>query len=443
MLKIRGEPANNLGESVMAHIVVLGAGLGGAIMAYEMKEQMRSQDTITVVTKDPKYHFVPSNPWVAVNWRSRDDVEIDLTPVMKRNGINFIVSAAEKLLPDENKMILENGQTIDYDFLIIATGPELAFDEMEGLGPDANTQSVCHVDHAVQAGKAFDEFCKDPGPIIVGAVQGASCYGPAYEFAFILETELRRRKIRDKVAITYVTPEPYVGHLGLDGVGNTKGLLEGAMRDKHIKWMTNTRVEKIEPGLMHVETLNMDGSSAGTGELPFKFSMLLPAFRGIKPLMGLEGLVNPRGFVIVDKHQRNPKYNNVFSVGVCVAIPPVGPTPLPVGVPKTGFMIESMVTATAQNIGQILRNGEPTHQGTWNAVCLADFGDSGIAFVAQPQIPPRNVNWSSEGKWVHMAKIGFEKYFMGKMRRGKSEPFYEKLAMEMMGINKLKKVVED
>ncbi|HHS81945.1 MAG TPA: NAD(P)/FAD-dependent oxidoreductase [Devosia sp.] len=427
----------------MAHIVVLGAGLGGAIMAYEMKEEIRSEDTITVVTKDPKYHFVPSNPWVAVNWRSRDDVEIDLAPVMARNGINFIVSAAEKIMPDDNKMILENGQTIDYDFLIIATGPELAFDELDGLGPDANTQSICHVDHAVQAGKAFDEFCKDPGPIVVGAVQGASCYGPAYEFAFILETELRRRKIRDKVAITYVTPEPYVGHLGLDGVGDTKGLLEGAMRDKHIKWMTNTKVNRIEPGLMHVETLNDDGSSAGTAELPFKFSMMLPAFRGIAPLMGLEGLVNPRGFVIVDKHQRNPRYPNVFSVGVCVAIPPVGPTPLPVGVPKTGFMIESMVTATAQNIGQVLRGKEPTHQGTWNAVCLADFGDSGIAFVAQPQIPPRNVNWSSEGKWVHMAKIGFEKYFMGKMRRGKSEPFYEKLAMDMMGINKLKKVVED
>ena len=53
----------------MAHIVILGAGLGGAIMAYEMKEKMRPEDTITVITKDPIYHFVPSNPWVAVNWR--------------------------------------------------------------------------------------------------------------------------------------------------------------------------------------------------------------------------------------------------------------------------------------------------------------------------------------------------------------------------------------
>jgi sulfide:quinone oxidoreductase len=85
-------------------------------------------------------------------------------------------------------------------------------------------------------------------------------------------------------------------------------------------------------------------------------------------------------------------------------------------------MIESMVTATAQNIGLLLRGEEPRHQATWNAVCLADFGDSGVAFVAQPQIPPRNVNWSSSGKWVHGAKIGFEKYFLRKVRQGKAGP---------------------
>ncbi len=426
----------------MAHIVVMGAGLGGAIMAYEMKDELRKGDKLTVVTKDPKYHFVPSNPWVAVNWRSRKDIEIDLAPVMKRRGIDFIPTAVEKVEPDNNRLELIDGKIIEYDFLIIATGPELAFDEVEGLGPEGNTQSICHVDHAVEAGKAFDEFCKDPGPLVVGAAQGASCYGPAYEFTFILETELRRRKIRDQVPITYITPEPYIGHLGLDGVGDTKNLIESAMRDKHIKWMTNTKINKVDPDVMHVETMNPDGTSLSTSEVPFKYSMMLPAFRGIKPLMGIDGLVNPRGFVIVDKHQMNPKFNNIFSVGVCIAIPPMGATALPVGVPKTGFMIESMVTATAKNIGQILRDQQPSHEGSWNAVCLADFGDDGIAFIAQPQMPPRNVNWSSEGKWVHMAKVGFEKYFIRKMRRGKSEPFYEKLALDIMGINKLKEIAK-
>ncbi len=424
----------------MAHIVVLGAGLGGSIMAYELKDQIRPEDTITVVTKDPKYHFVPSNPWLAVGWRERKDIEVDLAPTMAKKGIAFKTVAAEKLHPEENRIALADGTSVSYDYLVIATGPELAFDEIEGFGPEGHTQSVCHAEHAEKAKLAFDEFCKNPGPIVVGAVQGASCYGPAYEFTFILETALRRAKIRDKVPMTFITSEPYVGHLGLDGVGDTKGLLESEMRGKHIKWMTSTRVKKVEAGKMMVEEIADDGSVKAEKELPFGYAMMLPAFRGIKALQGIEGLSNPRGFTIVDEHQRNPKYKNIFAVGVCVAIPPMGPTPVPCGVPKTGFMIESMVTATAHNIGEILRGKEPSNVGTWNAVCLADFGDGGIAFVAQPQIPPRNVNWSASGKWVHLAKIGFEKYFLHKVRKGTSEPYYEKAAMGMLGINKLKAV---
>jgi len=423
----------------MAHVVVLGAGLGGAIMAYELKDQLRKEDKVTVVTKDPKYHFVPSNPWIAVGWRDREDITVDLAPTMAKKGIGFVPVAAEKLHPEENRIALVNGESVTYDYLVIATGPELAFDEIEGFGPHGGfTQSVCHIDHAEQAKLVFDELVKNPGPVIIGAAQGASCFGPAYEFLFILETALRRARVRDRVPMTFVTPEPYIGHLGLDGVGDTKGLLESEMRAKHIRWMTSTRVKRVEQGRMSVEEIAEDGSVKAEKDLPFAFAMMLPAFRGIKPVSGIDGLSNPRGFTIVDNHQQNPKYRNIFAVGVCVAIPPMGPTPVPCGVPKTGFMIESMVTATAHNIGNIVRGREPDRVGTWNAVCLADFGDGGVAFVAQPQIPPRNVNWSSSGKWVHMAKIGFEKYFIRKLRKGVSEPFYETLALRTLGIDKLK-----
>ena len=133
--------------------------------------------------------------------------------------------------PTENRIELADGTSVDYDYLVIATGPELAFDEIPGLGPDGHTQSICHVDHASNAKDAFEKLAANPGPVVVGAVQGASCFGPAYEFLFILETELRRRKLRDRVPMTFVTSEPYIGHLGLDGVGDTKGLLESEMRE--------------------------------------------------------------------------------------------------------------------------------------------------------------------------------------------------------------------
>ena len=424
----------------MSHVVIIGAGLGGVLMAYEMKAALGPGDELTVVNLGGTYSFVPSNPWAAVGWRQRAEISVDLAPVFAKQGIALRTEGARRVHPTENRVELTDGSSIEYDYLIIGTGPDLAFDEVPGLGPSGSTQSICHIDHAERAKPAVDALIKTGGPAIIGAVQGASCFGPAYEFAFILDTALRRAKARDRVPMTFVTPEPYIGHLGLDGVGDTKGLLESALREHHIKWITNARVTRVDAGKMFVEEVDDAGATKTTHELPFSFSMMLPAFRGIAAVRDIDGLTNPRGFILIDRHQRNPTFRNVFAIGVAVAIPPVGKTPLPVGVPKTGFMIELMVTATARNVATLISGKEPDAIATWNAVCLADFGDEGIAFVAQPQIPPRNVNWSSSGKWVHAAKIGFERYFLRKIRQGKSETFYERLALDALGIRKLKEI---
>ena len=421
-------------------IIVLGAGLGGTIAAYELRGKLKKRAEIMVVAESDDYWFVPSNPWVAVRWREPAAIRVHLPPIFADHGIGFTAVGAKRLHPTEKRIELRDGSSINYDYLVIATGPDHAYDEIPGFGPDGHTVSVCQTHHAAIAADKFDAFVLNPGPIIIGAVQGASCYGPAYEFAMILDTELRRRKIRDQVPMTFVTAEPYVGHLGLDGVGDTKGLLESEMRNRHIKWITSTRVTSVEVGMMHVEEVADGGVVTKKHDLPFAYAMLLPAFRGVPAIFGIDGLTNPRGFVLVDKHQRNPTFPEIFALGVCVAIPPTGPTPVPVGVPKTGFMIESMATAITMNLDAIIDGREPTAEATWNAICLADFGDDGVCFIAQPQIPPRNVNWSAQGKWVHLAKIAFEKYFLRKIRKGESEPFYEKLALELIGVHKLKEI---
>jgi len=421
----------------LADIVVLGAGLSGTLMAYELAPRIGPEDTLTLIGEGGTYSFVPSNPWVAVGWRGRDEVEVGLERVTAKRRIRFLPQGAKRLHAGENRIEMNGGTSVSYDYLIIATGPELAFDEIPGLGPDGYTQSVCRIDHALAARVAFDELAKSPGPVVVGAAQGASCFGPAYEFAMILDTELRRRRLRDKVPMTFVTPEPYVGHLGLDGVGDTKGMLESILRQRHVEWIPSARISSVGENRMTVDEVAENGTVRKTHELPFVYSMILPPFRGVAAVRGIEGLTNAKGFILVDEHQRNRAYPNVFAVGVCVAIPPVAQYPVPVGVPKTGFMIESMVTATAENIDAMLHGREPRSVATWNAVCLADFGIDGIVFVAQPQIPPRNVDWSAQGRWVHFAKIAYEKYFLRKIRTGKSEPFYECWALKLLGIRKI------
>src|SRR5579872_7358856 len=330
-------------------ILILGAGLGGSIAAFEIKHALSERADVTVVGEGPMFAFVPSNPWVAVGWRTPQAVQVDLRPVFERRHIGFEIGGAKRVVPTENRVELNDGRSLAYDYLVIATGPELAFDEIEGLGPQGFTQSICQIGHAEKAREAFEALARNPGPIVVGAVQGASCFGPAYEFAMILDTELRHRKVRDRVPMTFVTSEPYIGHLGLDGVGDTKGLLESEMRNRHIKWITNAKLTKVEAGVAHVEEVTEDGQLKATHALPFAFSMMLPAFRGVAAVRGVEGLTNPRGFILADKTQANPTYRNVFALGVSVAIAPTGKTPVPVGVPKTGFMIESMAAAITAN----------------------------------------------------------------------------------------------
>ncbi|AJI57558.1 pyridine nucleotide-disulfide oxidoreductase family protein [Francisella philomiragia] len=422
----------------MARIVIIGAGIGGIPMAYELKEAIGNDHEIILISKGDKFNFVPSNPWVMVNWRSREDVEFTISNYIEKAGINFVSDGVKKLYPDENKLVLFNDKEITYDYLIIATGPKLAFDEIEGMGPDLYSHSVCTVDHATKAASNWDKVLKKPGPVVVGAAQGASCFGPAYETALIMDTDLRKHNIREQTPITFVTSEPYLGHLGLAGVGDSPKLLEEEFKKRNISWICNAKITKIDAENIYVDEYDDNGSIKQQHTIRSIFNMILPSFKGIDAFASIEGLVNPKGFIIVDKHQANPKYPNIYSLGVCVAIPPVEKTIIPTGAPKTGYMIESMVTAIASNLKAVL-NGEEQHtQATLNAVCFADFGDGGVAFAAIPQFKPREHDWYYEGKLVHYAKVAFEKYYTYKVKHGVSEPFFEKIMMRMLGISKVK-----
>lgn len=424
----------------MANIAIIGAGIGGLPCAYEMREKLGKEHEITIINNRDYFQFTPSNPWVAVGWRSAREISVPLEPVLKKKGIKLIVDTVSELDAENSVVKFESSPPIKYDYLVITTGPKLAFDEVPGSGPAGHTSSICTTEHSLETYTDFQKILENPGPIVIGAMPFASCFGPAYEFVFIVDSELRKRKIRNKYPITFVTSEPYIGHLGLGGVGDSRGMLESDLRSHDIKYISNAKTTKIEPGKMYVDELDTNGEINKQHEIDFDFSMMLPAFKGVDAIANVDGLCNPRGFVLIDDNQRNPKYKNIYSAGVCVAIPPVEVTPVPTGAPKTGYMIETMATAIVHNIAHELRGEAPEKCGTWNAICLADMGDTGAAFVALPQIPPRNVTWFKKGKWVHQAKIGFEKYFIRKMRKGNTDSIFETFILKALGIKKLEDV---
>ncbi len=422
----------------MANIVVLGGGIGGVSAAYGLKEKLGNAHHVTLINSVNYFQFTPSNVWAGVGWRDRDAVTVSLEECLSKKHIDFISQSVNRIDAANNQLHLSDGKTVQYDYLVITTGAKLAFDEVPGAGPSNGfTHSVCTIDHAESTLAAYQAFLNDPGPVIIGTMPGASCFGPAYEFSFCVNSDLRDKKLRHKVPMTYVTSEPYIGHLGIGGVNDSKTMLESELRKSNINFITNAKVTKVEDGKMTVSELDSNGQLLKEHLLPFKFSMMIPAFKGVDAVAEVDGLCNPRGFVIVDEHQRSTKYPNIYSAGVCIAIPPVEATPVPTGVPKTGYMIETMVTAIVENIFSDIESKPLSAVASRGAICLADMGHRGIAFVAIPETPPRNVDWAKEGRWVHFAKAGYEKYFLYKVRHGLSEPVYEKYILKMLGINRL------
>jgi sulfide:quinone oxidoreductase len=266
----------------MAHIVVLGAGTGGMPAAYELREQLGGEHEVTMVNERDYFQFVPSNPWVAVGWRDRDTITFDIRPHLERKGINFVAKRCNQIDAGNSRLYFDDGETLAYDYLVVTTGPRLAFDEVEGSGPHkGNTHSVCTVDHAEKAYEGYKALLDDPGHVVIGAMPFASCFGPAYEFAFIMDADLRKRKLRDRVPMTFITSEPYIGHLGLGGVGDSQGMLESEMRAHDMKWITNAKVTRVEAGRMYVEEFDNAGHKIKDHEVEFKFSMMLPAFKAL------------------------------------------------------------------------------------------------------------------------------------------------------------------
>ncbi|MGL5587964.1 MAG: NAD(P)/FAD-dependent oxidoreductase, partial [Aeromonas veronii] len=184
----------------MATVIVIGAGLGGMSAAYELKAELGKQHEVILINDKPDFEFTPSNPWIAVQWRERKETSIPIEPHVKKKGIRFIHAALTELQPAAQQLTLSDGQTLRYDFLAICTGPALAFDEVTGAGPESGgTTSVCTLSHAEECRHSVSALVDEPGPVIVGAMPGASCFGPAYEYAFILDRHLRDKKVRKNV----------------------------------------------------------------------------------------------------------------------------------------------------------------------------------------------------------------------------------------------------
>ncbi|GAB4418337.1 MAG: FAD/NAD(P)-binding oxidoreductase [Thermodesulfovibrionales bacterium] len=392
----------------MAKIVILGGSFGGLTAAFELRRLLGKKADITLLCDIDRFIFIPALPWLAMGWRRPEEITLPLRETIVPKGIKFVHSAAGSIDPERSIVKTERGE-FPYDYLIISTGPYLAFDEVPGLGPETgHTECIFTLEQAERANRAWNRLLENPGPVVIGSVQGVSCFGPSYEYAFEIDTELRKRKMRHQVPIFFVTSEPYIGHFGIGGLGKSKRIMEDEFAERDIKVIVNQGVEEITSEDVRLK----DGT-----KLPFRLAMFAPAFKGVPAVAPLG---NPRGFIPVDKNYRHTKYKNIFTVGVAMAIAPPEQTPVPTGVPKTGYMTVKMARMASVTISAEIRNQKLPTPEELSVICLMDMGNTAAYMKAKPVLPPRQESLLKKSIWYRSLKVGFERYFLWKMKHGLS-----------------------
>ncbi|MDA8040217.1 MAG: FAD/NAD(P)-binding oxidoreductase [Actinomycetota bacterium] len=395
-------------------VVIVGGSFGGLTTAYELRRQLSPERAeITLVAKEERFTFVPSLTWVVTGSRTLPQISFGLARPLAAKQVHFAHGTVTGI-DTEAKVLTTTSGEHHYDFLVVATGHRSANEAVEGLGPfDGPGHSPMSPPEAEELAIAVRALLADPGPIVVGAAPGASCIGPAYELAFGLDHLLRRHKLRHLVPMSFVTPEPYLGHMGMGGAGKIRQLLEGELEERDISYRTSAAVTKITADAVDV---------AGERSIPSVLSIVIPPLAGVEAVATSPGLANPKGFIAVDAHYRHRSAVGVYAVGVAVALPPVGETPVPVNFPKTGHMTEQMAQIAASDIATRIAGAKP-RSFELSARCVLDMGNSGAYLAVDPVRPPRDkIPTVSEGPQWLLAKRVFEQAYLWHAKHGRRMP---------------------
>ena len=398
----------------MATILVIGGNFAGLTSALEVRRRLKDQaHRVVVISNRENFLFTPSLIWVPFREREIEDISLPLRPILESRGIEFALATATKILAQQSKVETTTG-TYDYDYLVIATGPSMDY-SLPGLGPKTGyTQCVCTPPDALAIRDLFDRFVEHPGPAVIGAAPGAGCTGAAYEFLFNFEYHLRKRGVRDRVDLTWITPEPFLGHFGIGGIKGATPMLHKFFDSLNIRYIENADLVEVTKDELRLR----DGVA-----LPFSFSMIMPPFLGQGVVRNSPGVGNEKGYVPVHDTYQHKTYPNIFAAGIAVDVPMPFATPVAIGVPKTGYPADEAGKTVGENIAKLINDNIDLKSRPFAKIpglCVMDAGHKEVIIVSNHLMKPREFAAIIPNPIYDEGKRLFEKYFLWKTKHGYS-----------------------
>ncbi|MDX1437083.1 MAG: FAD-dependent oxidoreductase [Anaerolineales bacterium] len=398
----------------MAKVIVIGGSYAGLTAVLELRRLLPADHSVTLVSARENFFFFPSLIWVIQGEREISDLSFPLQPVLDEAGVEFIHRRLTRIDPEDKIVDLDRGLTLDYDYLVIATGGEWEWDAVPGSQPkpEGHSVSMLSPQAAVTARQDWNAILTDPGPVTVGVALNAGLYGAAYELALNLDTALRKAGVREDVPITFITPEPFLGHLGHGGLGHSRQILESAFARQEILALTETQIKRVE-----AEAVFLAGRAGG---LPSKFTVIVPPYLGIQPVRETPDLADSKGLIPVDNHFRSLRYQNIYGVGTAIQLQPPDKTLLPCGVLVTGKVSAEMGRAAAANLAAEFGIGQPSSKSPIDlkSFYVLDSGSQGL-FMSLGSQSWLNLQVNLPGPWSHWAKLIAEDYQMWQLKSGR------------------------
>lgn len=380
-------------------ICILGGGTGGIVTANLLKKSLKNNAEVILIDKNPFHLFEPSMLWLLTSKRQPEQIKRNLNE-LERKGIKVINAEVEKIEPKSN-LIKIDGKEIKYDYLVTALGAQPNLTAIKGLKEAAI--NLYSIDGILEIKEQLKHFKSGEIVILIPSMP-YKCPAAPYEASFIINEQLLKNGLKDRVKISIYTFESLPMPTAGPQIGN---MIKDLLDSRGINYNTEIAIQEVNP--TNKEMIFKDGKRKKADLLitipPHKSSDV------VKEAL----LTNEAGWIAVDSKTLKTKYDNIYAIGDITAIKLEGKykPDKPLMLPKAGVFARKEAEIVANNISSKIKGVGKQKEFDGKGACFLDLGDGTAGFATGNffDFPHPSIKLKTPGrKWLYLKTL-YEKYW--------------------------------
>ncbi|OGO27367.1 MAG: hypothetical protein A2Z16_05470 [Chloroflexi bacterium RBG_16_54_18] len=381
-------------------ILILGGGVGGIVVANELRRRLPGEHCVQLVEKNPRHSFAPSFLWLMTGERRLDQIQSDVRSLLLP-GIEL--ELAEVQAVDLGKQQVQTStRRLPYDYLVVALGAELAPEKIPGLVEEPHTFYT--FEGALKLHEALISVSGGRVAVVVCALP-YKCPGAPHEGAMLIADFLRKRGLNQRVEVHLFTPE----HQPMPVAGPALGeAVQQMLSNNGVSFHPLHKLTRVDEDAreLHFE---------GKDDFQYDLLVAIPPHRGSRVACEA-GLTNEAGWIPVDRLTLQTQTEGAYALGdaTAVSIPGRWKPEVPLMLPKAGVFAHAQAKVVAQRITAEISGEDFLSEFPGVGYCMLEAGESmaGFAFGDFYAEPSPQIELRKIGKTWHLGKVLFEQWWL-------------------------------